>query len=62
MWNCCGYNEEINLRDSPAGTVKGQNRFGLYIDLKVENDMIGESKEIIPVFGVYSGRQARTAR
>lgn len=56
MWNF-GYNEEtmINLRDSVLGIVKGQNRSGLYIDLKVENDF-DDCKKIVSAFSYWTGR------
>lgn len=57
MWDY-GYNEEamMNLGDSLEGVVKGQSGLGLYIDLKIENDMTDEYKETIPVFGYWTGR------
>lgn len=56
MWDY-GYNEKtMNLRDSLEGVVKGQSGSGLYIDLKIGNDMTGEYKETIPVFGYWAGR------
>ena len=56
MWDF-GYNKEamINLRDSVHDIVKGQSRSGLYIDLKVEND-IDDHDEIVPAFGYWTGR------
>lgn len=47
--------EMMNLRDSLKGIVKEQNRWGLFIDLEVEDDM-EEKKEIIPAFGYWGIR------
>lgn len=51
MWNY-GYEEDavMNLRDSLRGRVKGQNAWGLYIDLYLEDE-----EETVPVFGFWTG-------
>ena len=51
------YDEEnINLRDSLKGMVKGQNRWGLFIDLKIENDETEVYNKVISVFGYWGGQ------
>lgn len=56
-----GYKEEsiMNLRDSVKGIVKGQNDFGLYIDLKIEDEITGECNEPVSAFGYWAGRIPR---
>ena len=51
MWNY-GYEEDavMNLRDSLRGRVRGQNRWGLFIDLQLD-----EEEECVPVFGFWTG-------
>mgnify|MGYP004460781945 CR=1 FL=1 len=57
MWNYeCNETEAMNLRDSMEGVVREQNRFGLYIDLKIDSDLIDETEHMIPVFGYWTGR------
>lgn len=53
-----GYDEAaiMNLRDSIKGIVKGQNSFGLYINLKVGDETDNEYGEFIPAFGYWSGK------
>ena len=57
MWNYeCNETEAMNLRDSMEGVVREQNRFGLYIDLKIDSDLIDETEHTIPAFGYWTGR------
>ena len=42
--------------DSLKGIVRGQNSWGLFIDLQVEGDVDGEYKKSIPVFGYWGGK------
>lgn len=44
---------EMNIRDSVKGIVTRQNGSGLYIDLKITNDITGEGKETVPAFGYW---------
>lgn len=56
-----GYKEDavMNLRDSMKGIVRAQSRFGLYIDLQIEDEMTGEYQGNIRVFGYWTGSVPR---
>ena len=57
MWNYENNETDImNLRDSMEGVVRDQTRSGLYIDLKINPDLIDETEHTIPVFGYWTGR------
>lgn len=46
----------MELGDSLKGIVIGQNSWGLFIDLQVEDDVDGACKKSIPVFGYWGGK------